>query len=64
MQINRYTIWAFLFLALCMFVSACKPEDQTVKSAQERHRAAMKDLGKNDYVPVRSPWGDVLDKKD
>ncbi|QQP89907.1 hypothetical protein IGS68_01100 [Skermanella sp. TT6] len=22
----------------------------------DRHDAAMKDLGENDYVPVRSPW--------
>lgn len=22
----------------------------------DRHTAAMKDLGKNDYVPVRTPW--------
>ena len=23
----------------------------------DRHDAAMRDLGKNDYSPVRSPWG-------
>ena len=25
-------------------------------SQMDRHEAAMKDLGKNDYVHVRSPW--------
>jgi hypothetical protein len=63
MPINRYTVLAFLFLALCMVVSACKPDDQDAASAQDRHRAAMKDLGHNDYVPVRNPWAIDEEKK-
>jgi|tagenome__1003787_1003787.scaffolds.fasta_scaffold20476663_2 hypothetical protein len=27
-----------------------------IEAVQDRHTAAMKDLGKNDYVPVRKPW--------
>ena len=56
MPINRYTVLAFLFLALCTLISACKPDDQAAESARDRHRAAMKDWGQTDHVPVRSPF--------
>jgi hypothetical protein len=63
MPINRYTVLAFLFLALCTLISACKPDDQAAESARDRHRAAMKDWGQTDHVPVRNPWAIDEEKK-
>jgi hypothetical protein len=48
----------FIFGGLLLLDRACAPVNQSMTDAQSRHEAAMKDLGKNDYVPVRNPWGD------
>ena len=47
----------FLFGGFLLVDRACAPVDPSMTDAKSRHEAAMKDLGKNDYVPVRSPWG-------
>ena len=46
MPINKYTLIAFLLLALATFLPACKPDESGDAAAQDRHRAAMKDWGK------------------
>lgn len=48
----------FLFGGVLLVDRACAPTDHAMTDARSRHEAAMKDLGKNDYVPVRNPWGD------
>jgi hypothetical protein len=50
----------FLFGGVLLLDRACAPADQSMIDARSRHEAAMKDLGKNDRVPVRSPWGDAV----
>jgi hypothetical protein len=47
----------FLFGGFLLIDRACAPIDQPMTDAKSRHEAAMRDLGKNDYYPVRSPWG-------
>jgi hypothetical protein len=50
-------IIVFIFGSFLLLDRACAPVDHSMADARSRHEAAMKDLGKNDYVPVRSPWG-------
>lgn len=61
MQILVNTPKAILIIFLCggflLIDRACAPIDQPMIDAKSRHEAAMRDLGKNDYSPVRSPWG-------
>jgi|1186.fasta_scaffold168501_2 hypothetical protein len=47
----------FIFGSFLLIDRACAPTDQSMTDAKSRHEAAMKDLGRNDYYPVRSPWG-------
>lgn len=47
----------FILGSLLLLDRGCAPVNHSAIDAQARHAAAMKDLGKNDYVPVRSPWG-------
>ena len=47
----------FLFGGFLLVDRACAPVNRPMTDAQSRHESAMRDLGKNDYYPVRSPWG-------
>jgi hypothetical protein len=42
--------------SLMVIDHSCSGEDLSISAARSRHEAAMKDLGKNDHVPVRVPW--------
>lgn len=49
-------IFIVLIFGVFLLIDRGCSVDHSVIDAQNRHQAAMKDLGKNDYVPVRSPW--------
>jgi hypothetical protein len=49
-------IFIVLIFGVFLLIDRGCSVDQSVIDAQSRHQAAMKDLGKNDYVPVRRPW--------
>ena len=43
---------------------SCAYDGERNAAVSERHKAAMRDWGKADQVPVRTPWGDALDGKE
>jgi hypothetical protein len=49
-------IIVMLFGCFVLIDRGCTPVDNAASIAQERHRAAMKDLGKATYRPVQEPW--------
>ncbi len=49
-------IIVFLFGSFLLVDRACAPVNPSMTDAKSRHEAAMKDLGKNDHYPVRSPY--------
>jgi hypothetical protein len=49
-------IIVLLFGGFVLIDRSCSMKDPTVAVGQERHKAAMKDLGKNTYYPVQSPY--------
>jgi hypothetical protein len=49
-------IIVLIFGSLLLIDRACAPVDTSMTDARSRHEAAMKDLGKNDHYPGRSPY--------